>query len=309
MQSIICSNFGIKRGAFTSCRGCWCPDCYDKHPLDDYQIRLPKDEDPELVREEDEGRFSVARRGDHLLVPFQCDLCQFRNVWNRNPTEKDAFKLMLVRRAILDGFWSREEDTVKKVWSDTKRLLSYQEEHELSVVNDRGPFALGDDTGLSYGLALLLRARDPGKPTEDGEPRTISYETLRKQSTTINHLIASEPYGHEPVHGILKSTIICHSKAKNYGRLFDSINKGISRRLGHNPKQDLGISIDVILYIMAGYKRRYVQCPESMKYEDIAMAFIFIITFCTGRRGFEMFFLNLTKLNEIVQTELSISRK
>ena len=36
-------------------------------------------------------RFLEARNGDHLMVPFQCELCHFRNVYEREP-EPHNFK-------------------------------------------------------------------------------------------------------------------------------------------------------------------------------------------------------------------------
>ena len=30
-------------------------------------------------------RFLEARNGDHLMVPFQCEVCQFRNIFGREP--------------------------------------------------------------------------------------------------------------------------------------------------------------------------------------------------------------------------------
>ena len=49
------------------------------------------DDDPELeVGKEEKERYRTARDGDHLLAPFECDLCSFRNVQKRDPV---AWKL------------------------------------------------------------------------------------------------------------------------------------------------------------------------------------------------------------------------
>ena len=45
----------------------------------------------------------------------ECDLCQFRNLNERDPihgNSKDNYTLLCIRRAILDVFWSRETSTV-----------------------------------------------------------------------------------------------------------------------------------------------------------------------------------------------------
>ena len=36
---------------------------------------------------DDPHRFQVARNGDHMMVPFQCDLCHFMNIQKRAPLE------------------------------------------------------------------------------------------------------------------------------------------------------------------------------------------------------------------------------
>jgi hypothetical protein len=41
-------------------------------------IAKPKDEEGvEVANEEDEKRYVEGRNGDHLVTPFQCDLCHF----------------------------------------------------------------------------------------------------------------------------------------------------------------------------------------------------------------------------------------
>ena len=56
----------------------------------------------------------MARDGDNILVPFQYDLCHFRNLVNRDPVrlDEDLRLIIGIRRANLDSFWSREEGTV-----------------------------------------------------------------------------------------------------------------------------------------------------------------------------------------------------
>jgi hypothetical protein len=60
-------------------------------------------------------RFKCARAGDHLMIPFQCELCHFRNILQREPDFtclQDIEILDMARRANIDAFWSRETSTV-----------------------------------------------------------------------------------------------------------------------------------------------------------------------------------------------------
>lgn len=58
------------------------------------------------------------------MVPFQCELCHFRNIQEREPGTggRDALLMEYIRRAILDAFWAREPSTVKQNLRETKRL-------------------------------------------------------------------------------------------------------------------------------------------------------------------------------------------
>ena len=52
--------------------------------------------------------------GSHLMQPFQCDTCWFRNIMQRFPSSssyKDTKLLAYIRRVNLDLIWSRSEGT------------------------------------------------------------------------------------------------------------------------------------------------------------------------------------------------------
>ena len=70
----------------TPCYAVWCGECYLPHQEDPFLVQTSlaagdnKSEDLE-IEELLKKRLRIARDGDHLMViPFECDLCQFRNV-------------------------------------------------------------------------------------------------------------------------------------------------------------------------------------------------------------------------------------
>jgi len=70
----------------------------------------------ELLDSGDKLRFIRARDGDHLVTPFQCNLCHFCNIMGRDPihnSPQDVRLQKLIRRANLDALWSREPNTVR----------------------------------------------------------------------------------------------------------------------------------------------------------------------------------------------------
>jgi hypothetical protein len=63
-------------------------------------------------------RFLVARDGDSLVCPFQCDVCHFVNIMGREPlvqSPSDTRMMKCIRRVILDAFWTRESTMVGHV--------------------------------------------------------------------------------------------------------------------------------------------------------------------------------------------------
>jgi hypothetical protein len=81
-----------------------------------FPVKVLIDEDgEELVDPSEASRFKEARAGDHLMTPFQFELCHFRNIMAHDPVmsyEKDLAILEFSRQANLDAFWCRAKTTV-----------------------------------------------------------------------------------------------------------------------------------------------------------------------------------------------------
>jgi hypothetical protein len=84
-----------------------------------------KDEEDLIVDETEGQRYRHARNGDHLMgVPFECELCHFRNMNKRDPilsSTKDTNTLMACKRGNLDACWARETATVVRNLSRMRR--------------------------------------------------------------------------------------------------------------------------------------------------------------------------------------------
>ena len=85
MSGIICANFGIRSFGNWTCRVVWHGKCYTEKPGVDFPYMVASDLDGSLIddnamAEDDERRFREARDGDSLIVPFQCDTCNFLNI-------------------------------------------------------------------------------------------------------------------------------------------------------------------------------------------------------------------------------------
>jgi hypothetical protein len=119
-------------------------------------------------------------------VPFECNLCSFRNVVGRDPDDTDArdeFTLTAIRRVLLDVMWAREPDTVASNWSRSRRefdmavsnlSLNY---HTLLPVLGKNPL-VGDRVGLGVALTTALASLRPGK-----NAAYVQFDTIRKTQT------------------------------------------------------------------------------------------------------------------------------
>ena len=113
-------------------------------------------------RREDESKYIVGRPGDWLLCPFQCEDCWFVNLHGRKPVSREYFdqqELLLLRRANLDMFWSRETSTVKGLIADiqdiVKRVGWRDQSFPLSEIT---PWEVQDHCGMGIALLMLKKS-------------------------------------------------------------------------------------------------------------------------------------------------------
>jgi hypothetical protein len=101
-----------EQSRFPLCRAASCGDCYRRYKDDPLPIQRTMDEedDEEVGFETEESRdsrFMCARNGDYVIgLPFECDLCHFRNVAKREMDWDDAQDLntlVFIRAATLDA--------------------------------------------------------------------------------------------------------------------------------------------------------------------------------------------------------------
>jgi hypothetical protein len=65
-------------------------------------------------------------------VPFECDLCSFRNISGRDPVfgnRKDLFMLTAIRQVSLDVMWAREPGTVARNWAKARADFNVVSNH------------------------------------------------------------------------------------------------------------------------------------------------------------------------------------
>jgi hypothetical protein len=189
MAGLFCTNFASGRPPWPACCQIWCGPCYTPHPQDKFFQFVPTDEAGFDWRSKDDAlRFKSARAGDHLLVPFQCDLCSFRNLCQRNPTLSDShdqFLLCCIRQANLDAVWGRESHTVRATLRNTQQLVSlWRGTHVPIELPFRGAFPVGDVLGLRVAIGMLVKSLEPGRYSKAYQ----QFETIRKLRAAYSNM-------------------------------------------------------------------------------------------------------------------------
>jgi hypothetical protein len=107
----------------------WCGECYTSHPTILFHVKQREAFETSDVSHVDSEQmkrvwgnkhrapdeYLKGRDGDHLLIPFECDLCIFRKLRRYDPSrtsEQDRLLLACIRRITLDAFWSRATSMV-----------------------------------------------------------------------------------------------------------------------------------------------------------------------------------------------------
>jgi len=263
-------------------------------------VNIPLDEDGEPMRRgDDEERFQYGRAGDHLITMFQCDLCHFRNMLGRNPTPSDLENRVFgkcLRRAILDALWSRERSTVS---SNFRRVVALERLGSVlgfpGIVPELGPFPVEDSVGMKLAMAMVLKSLDPGI-----NAATVQFDTVRQFRSAF-----SNAYGASPLQRQVSLFASAHKKmhgtsSPSDSEWFSRFSLGMEKRLGRQLHQDLGISIGVMLEVQRDLESRWWECRTAQARRPVAeLAVLFIVVYCWGLRGEEVFLISLGALRKV----------
>ena len=248
LNGIFCANFGSDSTFRLVCKSGWCGACYVPLPGDRFHINYPTDGSGFIWKKKsDESRFKVGRNGDHLICPFQCDTCIFYLLKNRSPNPfllKDELLQICIRRANLDAMWGRETSTVIANKRNVKRAVDLA---DLAGIKPNfeplGPYPNKDLHGLTTAIIMLLRSLDPGKYAPYSQ-----FETIRKiRSAYSNTYMASVTTSLAASTLGRTSNKFFLTQSPTQSLWFERFCTGCLKRMGQIVKQDLAISIDVLL--------------------------------------------------------------
>lgn len=274
--------------------------------LQEFPVAEPEDEDGFVtMKEQDKFRFLTARNGDHLMTPFQCDLCHFRNINKRDPIEhkpEDIRLMRCIRRANLDAFWSKEPLTVSKNLSLANKALSISQ--ALGVVNpfpSMGPFPVDDIFGMSAACVMLTRSLDTGKYAP-----TIQFSTLRKMRGVFTNVFHVSAQGYTSSSVMAKDTRkLMVTESPTYGMFFEAFVRGCHKRMGDIVKPDRALALDVLHCIMRFLEKDWEKARPEGRFKLAKEASFYLIGFCGALRGEEIPMADLNGLMKHWDTAMS----
>ena len=235
------------------------------------------------------------QNGDHLMgVPFECDLCHFRNVTGRNPNfgnPRDNFLLVSIRRANLDAFWARASSTVAVNLSRLR--LDYRSGMVMYDLKDPLPHlgneVVEDRLGMNAALFTLNASLRPGKYADHLQP-----DSSRKTRTWYNN-------AHMAGKGYHTGTLYAKDEKKLHatssptaGEWFSRFVLGGKVRTGQTRKQNEAFTSALVLACCEVAELLWVAAEteeEKEKLEEL-MAFM-LMEFGAVLRGEEVHLVSL----------------
>ena len=272
-----------------------------------FPVAKSLDDDGKVL--EDPGgnkRFMEARNGDHLMVPFQCELCHFRNIYGREPEVhnlKDKEFFVFARRANLDAFWSREPPTVRNNLKELNRMKKTEERFGFNCTTPPlGPFPMKDDLGMKAAVAILDRSLDKGTYGP-----YVQWATFRKLMGGVTNTSQASVGGLGNSVGAYERNKMWISTSVSHQFWFSRFMVGIHKRVGEVRRQDEAFTIEVIQEVKRLLEVEWNGVHKGSAEERRKIAELgvwFIVGFCCGMRGEEMMLIELAGTRNSLESML-----
>ena len=245
----------------------WHGKCYRKRQDDVFPMTVLKDEDG-IDDPCELEKFQYARNGDHLMAPFQCDLCHSRNIQGRDPSVGvilDKRLLTAIRQANIDAFWGRSKQTVASNWGDVKQIARFgmADLGIKSIFPDMGPHPLRDEWGMVIACTILQKTLQPGMYGPN-----VQFDMVRKLRSGFSNLWGASK--HTMTKGVMtRDTMkIFVTECPTHSLWFKRFIRGMHARMGDDRLPDTAILVKVMHALMEWVEQDYQDCdnPGSRRY-------------------------------------------
>jgi hypothetical protein len=181
--------------------------------------------------------------GDHLITPFQCDLCVFCTLIKCNPTPQDSLLSSCIHQVNLDALWGQEAATVQANRQAIRQALRmWQRVRVPPHLPALGPHPLEDTFGYSIAIAMILKSRDKGRYAPHQQ-----FETIHKLWSGFSNIYMSSLIGSTNFHTVGGDSAKHYlSQCPTHSLWFERFSRGCLSRIGQEVRQDMAISVPVI---------------------------------------------------------------
>ena len=220
-------------------------------------------------------------------IPFEYDLCQFRNVNERDPihgNSKDNYNLLCIRLSILDAFWSRETSTVS---GNSRRLRrEYFDSAKALIIRRPVPIIGTDKVRDIFGMGCAIQTLEAWRRKVKLQDQ-LQWDSMRRTPTWYTNeweagagsLEAGDIYSEN-------EKKVYESTAPTAGRWFSIFMMGAKRRMGLVRRQGKALTVDQLLLIgeIAEGDWSSSNYEEEKKELELTAAFT-TIDFCVSLQG------------------------
>jgi hypothetical protein len=287
---LFCSNFSSNRGPWSPCNQVWCGTCYVPLDNNEFQVAKPLVEGGVVTLEEvDQHRFLRGRDGDHLVTPFQCNLCHFHNIMRRDPIQnlpQDLHIQKLIRRANLDTLWAWEPNTVQTTLSLARQGASIAASlgFKDKLFKPMRSFPVDNLFGMGEAIDMLQSSLRPGR-----NDTLVQFGTVQKFRSSFSNI------HHASVQGLQASVMakdtrkLTVTNCPMYGEFFKRFVRGMHKRMGEIMKQDRALSLDILFVIFQALEQDWSTATAEDERLTLAMEGAFyIVAYCCALRGEEV---------------------
>jgi hypothetical protein len=231
-----------------------------------------------------------ARPGDHLICPFECDICNFQRMKGRTPdgdNAEDKYLIAFIRRANLDAFWSRRPSTVKGLNAIFSEQVAVGERFGFQMFEPRGPFTRRYDSGMKAAIGILVRSQRKGLHEEK-----MKFSSVRKARTLHTDMYNSSARAVKEA-SVWRSdrARFATTKAPTDSSWFNAFMNGYRARVGERQKQDVAISIELVIELQQTLEEDWNDAEASNNREDqrriAEHGAYYLFLYCGSLRGFE----------------------
>ena len=234
------------------------------------------------------------------MCPFQCDLCVFRMLQERDPvtaSEADKYLLEMIRRVSLDALWAREPTTVSGNLQKMRELIRVS--GEMNILRPPfppiGPYPLEDVLGYGVALVMVRSSLDAGRNNKNYK----QFQTIQKfQSVVTNQYAVSVPSAYRTLAlaSADKQKVSAFSSCPTHSDWFKRFSSGCKTRMGEDVNKDKALSREILHEVLRECERRVsVQRGEEQAL-TVSVATFLVVSFCASLRGSEGFMLCLARL-------------